>query len=170
MKGETVITCMNWNKKESTYINKICLQRQKNEITSTLIILKKKKKTYGLSFIWSLDLGALSVATGGISFSFSLETPPTSRVVEARSFEKLPQVEEPLLLCPKRCHVELQVLWLAPTDWMGADSEVKHPRMTWWLEGLLPFDQKQSLELVWLEGKRRFSTFSARRKHQSLLG
>ena len=88
MKDETVITYMNWNKKESTYINKICLQIQKNEITSTLIILKKRKN-YGLSFIWSLDLGDLSVASGGISFSFSLKAPPTGKVVEASFFSKL---------------------------------------------------------------------------------
>ena len=43
MKDETVLTYMNWNKKESTYI-KICLQIQKKEITSTFFILKKKKK------------------------------------------------------------------------------------------------------------------------------
>ena len=35
-----------------------------------------------------MDLGALSVASGEISFSFSLEAPPTGKVVEASSFSK----------------------------------------------------------------------------------
>ena len=81
----------------------------------------------------------------------------------------LPQVEETPLLYPRRCPVELRVLWSALADWMWENSEAEHPQVTWWLEGLLPFDQKQSLELVWLEGKRCFPAFSARRKHQSLL-
>ena len=41
-----------------------------------------------MSFIWSLDLEALSVDSWGISFSFSLEAPPTGKVVEANSFSK----------------------------------------------------------------------------------
>ena len=88
MKDETVITYMNWNKKESTYINKICLQIQKKWNYINSHYPKKKKKNYGLSFIWSLDLGALSIASGGISFSFSLEVPSTGKVVEASSFSK----------------------------------------------------------------------------------
>ena len=90
MKGETVITCMNWSKKESTYINKICLKIQKMKLHQLSLSLKKKKKRhYGLSFIWSLDLGALSAASRGISLSFSIEALSTGRVVEARSFSKL---------------------------------------------------------------------------------
>ena len=50
---------------------------------------KRKRKNYDLSFIWSLDWRALSVASGGTSFSFSLEAPPMGKVVEASSFSKL---------------------------------------------------------------------------------
>ena len=58
------------------------------ELHQLSLSFKKKKKNYGLSFIWSLDWGALSVALGGTSFSFSLETPPMGKVVEASSFSK----------------------------------------------------------------------------------
>ena len=88
MKDETVLTYMNWNKKESTYI-KICLQIQKMKLHQLSLSLKKKKNNYGLSFIWTLDLGALSTTLEGISFSFSLEAPPTGKIVEASSFSKL---------------------------------------------------------------------------------
>ena len=50
MKDETVLTYMNWNKKESTYI-KICLQIQKMKLHQLSLSLKKKKNNYGLSFI-----------------------------------------------------------------------------------------------------------------------
>ena len=43
MKDETVLTYMNWNKKESTYI-KICLQIQKRKLHQLSLSLKKKKK------------------------------------------------------------------------------------------------------------------------------
>ena len=43
MKDETVLTYMNWNKKESTYI-KIFLQIQKMKLHQLYLTLKKKKK------------------------------------------------------------------------------------------------------------------------------
>ena len=79
-------------------------------------------------------MGALSAASRGTSLSFSLETPPTGKVVKvepAQSSEKLPQAEEPLLPCLRRCLVELQVLWPAPADWEGEDSKAEHPRLAW---------------------------------------
>ena len=42
-----------------------------------------------MSFIWSLDLEALSVVSGGTSLSLSLDAPPMGRIVEAKSFLKL---------------------------------------------------------------------------------
>ena len=62
-KDEMAITCVSWNKKENTCINKICFRRQnfiikkkKEKITSTFTILQKKKKwimTWALSGAWT---------------------------------------------------------------------------------------------------------------------
>ena len=88
------ITCVNWNKKENTCINKICFQRQnkkKWDYINFCYPTKEKERNYGLSFIWSLDLEALSVVFGrtSLSLSLSLDAPPMGRIVEAKSFSKL---------------------------------------------------------------------------------
>ena len=57
MKDETVITYMNWNKKESTYINKICLKiLKKIKLHQLSLSLKKKKKKLGLELYLEFGL------------------------------------------------------------------------------------------------------------------
>ena len=96
MNDKVIITYINLNKRYSTYLNKTCLQKQKQKFSITLALTilpkkkkKKKKKNYGFNFIWSLALGALSVVSGGTSLSFSLEAPPTGKVVKAKACSKL---------------------------------------------------------------------------------
>ena len=46
------------------------------------------------------------------------------KLVPSQSLEKLPQAEEPQLLCPRRRPSEFQTLCLALVDWMREDAEV----------------------------------------------
>ena len=73
-------------------------------------------------------MGALSAASGGILFSFSLRAPSTGKVVETNSFskpfEKLLQAEEPQLLCPRRSLSGFHALCPALADWMREGAEV----------------------------------------------
>ena len=95
-KDEMAITCVSWNKKENTCINKICFRRQnfiikkkKKDYINFYYPTKEKEMNYDLSFIWSLDLEALSVVSRGTSLSLSLDAPPIGRIIEAKSFSKL---------------------------------------------------------------------------------
>ena len=88
-------------------------------------------------------MGALSAASGGISFSFSLKAPYIGKVTEASCFsslEKLPQAEEPQLLYLKRSLLGSLVLCLSPADWMKEDAEVGPLRLAGKLEELPLFD------------------------------
>ena len=90
------ITCVNRNKKENTCINKICFQRQKKKEKKDYINFcyptNEKERNYGLSFIWSLDLEALSVVSGGTSLSLFLDALPMGRIVKTKSFSKPTEV------------------------------------------------------------------------------
>ena len=58
------------------------------------------------------------------------------KLVPSQSLEKLPQVKEPQLLCPRRSPSEFQALCLTPVDWMKEDAEAGPPLLARRLEEL----------------------------------
>ena len=59
------------------------------------------------------------------------------KLVPSQSLEKLPQVKEPQLLCPRRSPLEFQALCPIPVDWIREDTEVGPLRLAGRLEELL---------------------------------
>ena len=78
-------------KSQQNLSSKTNTKKKKNSITIawTILIYIYIYIYYGFNFIWILALGALSATSGGTSLFFSLEAPPTGKVVEAKTCSKL---------------------------------------------------------------------------------
>ena len=170
LKKTIILAYVTWNRKKKKKRNFHILAKLifKYNWRSYNNFYYTKNKNQGFSFIWIFDLGALSAASGGISFSFSLRAPSASKVVEASSFSeswKAAQVEEPQLLYSKRSLSGFHFLDPYPVNWMREDAEAGPFRLAGRLEELPLSD----LGFVGQEERWCSQASSAQKKHQSQL-